>query len=272
MRRICISGITGFLGKNLQEYYSKDDIVVGLFRGNNVTEVLEQTKPDVIINCAAEIYDENLMFDSNIVYTKQILDYVKSFPKTKFIQIGSSSEYGFVEGRGSCEKDLINPLDLYSATKGCSTLLCQAYSRKYNLDIVVIRPYSLYGRHEPQHRLIPKLAKSFMENQPMKLVNGVHDFCYIDDFVDGIDLILNSKSSEKGEIVNISNGIQYTNLRVYQYFREITNRKGNVTLLNEFVTYSNWICDNSFVSTKYNWRPKYCLKTGIEKYLKIYYE
>lgn len=270
MKTICISGITGFLGKNLQKFFSEENIVVGLFRDDNIQGVLESTNPHIIINCAAEIYDDNSMFQSNVCLTETILNYVKNNPKTILIHIGSSSEYGSVEGRASSELDLINPQDLYSATKGCATLLCQGYARKYNLDIVIVRPYSLYGPHESDFRLIPRLTKSFIDNEPMKLVNGVHDFCYIDDFVYAIDIILKSEKREFGEIINVSNGIQYTNLRVYQYFKEIIGKEGNVNLLNEFVTYNNWICDNKKIKIKYNWSPQYTLKLGIQKYIEYY--
>ena len=120
--RIFITGSNGFIGKNLVEYYSSHE-VYGYKRGNLTTE-LSDFSPNLIINCAAEIYDPLSMYESNVTITKECLEWVAGNRQTAMIQIGSSSEYGPLS-YASSEKDKINPVDMYQATKGMATLLCQ---------------------------------------------------------------------------------------------------------------------------------------------------
>lgn len=266
--KIAITGSTGFIGSNLVKFYNQHEIIP-LKREDNIADILFSSSPDLIINCAAEIYNHNFMYASNVELTKSLLDYIRVSNLTSMVQVGSSSEYGQVNG-ASNELCPITPTNLYAATKGMATLMCQAYAHEYNLDVVIVRPYSVYGPGEKSHRLFPKLCRSFLINEPMTLAQGVHDFCYVDDFISGINHVINSSSRTAGEIINISNGVESTNLQVLSIFQNLTNRNGNVTIDEKFVTYPRWLCDNTKICQKYKWTPTYNLETGIKKMLDLY--
>jgi nucleoside-diphosphate-sugar epimerase len=266
--KILITGGTGFVGKNLIEYYRNNHTIIETKRGDHIPTVCERQRPDLIINSAAEIYNKETMFDSNVELTRMFLEYVKSNPSARMIQIGSSAEYGDVN-RATTEADTIKPYDMYSATKGMATLLCQGYARSYNLDVVIVRPYSPYGPGEKPHRLFPNLWRAFKLGRPMDLVMGVHDFCYIDDFVEALDLILNSDKRIPGEIINISSGVQTGNAEVLSTFRSITGLQGDINVKNIFSTWPHWQADISHVKNKYGWKPRFSLEQGIRKFLEI---
>jgi nucleoside-diphosphate-sugar epimerase len=263
--KIFITGSTGFIGQNLVQRYS-DHEVFEFHRKLNLRDSLRYFKPDLIINCAAEIYNRDEMFAVNVSLVKECLDYVKEFPNTRMLQLGSSSEYGPVN-RPTKETDPIQALDMYSGTKGMATILCQSYARSYNLDIIVVRPYSPYGPGERPHRLFPALWRSFKLDKPMDLVLGVHDFCYIDDFVDAINLIIESDKRTPGELINISSGVQVSNTDVLATFRKVSGKEGLVDVKNNFTTPPIWTADISHIKTKYKWQPKISLEKGISKFL-----
>jgi nucleoside-diphosphate-sugar epimerase len=263
--KIFVTGSTGFIGQNLVQRY-KDHEVFEFHRKLNLRDSLRYFKPDLIINCAAEIYNRDEMFAVNVSLVKECLDYVKEFPNTKMIQLGSSSEYGPVN-RPTKETDPIQALDMYSGTKGMATLLCQSYARSYNLDIIVVRPYSPYGPGERPHRLFPALWRSFKLDKPMDLVLGVHDFCYIDDFVDALNSVIESDNRTPGELINISSGVQVSNTDVLTAFRKVSGKEGLVDVKNNFTTPPIWTADISHIKTKYKWRPKISLEQGISKFL-----
>jgi len=268
--KIFITGSTGFIGTNLAIRYKQEHELWQHIREENVTRCLELFKPDVIINCAADIYNADTMWEPNILWVHECLEYVKHNSNTKMIQIGSSSEYGKLD-RPSRETDRINPIDMYQATKGAATILCQGYARHYNLQIAVARPYSVYGPYEKSHRLFPRLWKAFKLNIPMKLFHGVHDFIYIDDFIRGIDMLVTNSDISPGEIVNFGSGKQHTNLEVYELFKKITNNNNPpveyIEQLNKNFESNIWICDTSYVNDTYGFENIYSLESGIEKFL-----
>ena len=266
--KILITGSTGFIGSNLVKYYSTSSaLVFPHTRQHSLSEMLEVVQPDVIINTAAEIYNPESMWSTNVEMTRSCLEYCKNVGAT-LMHLGSSSEYGPVD-RSSCETDAVHALDMYSGTKSIATLMCKSYAATYNTDVVIIRPYSPYGPGERPHRLFPALWRSFKLGHSVKLVNGVHDFCYIDDFVRAVDIILTSDLRTPGEIINVSSGQQTTNLEVLEIFQKVTGLAGNITIDDRFVTPPVWCADISHLTKKYNWRPEFTLEQGIKKFLEV---
>lgn len=270
--KIFITGTTGFIGHSLKDFYQPEHKVIEYIRGTDITLDLNKHQPDVIINCAGEIYNADKMYATNIGLVEELLEWMKQNPNTKLIQIGSSAEYGPVP-RPTSEQDRINPVDVYQATKGAASLMCQGYARQFNLSTSVARVYSAYGHYERPHRLFPRLYRAFFNNEPMTLYSGVHDFIYIDDFVRGIDLLVNTKTPP-GEIVNFGSGQQHTNLEVLELWKEITGIK------NPMVTYQNhmnkqfessvWCCNTDYLKLQYNFKLDYTLESGIKDFIKKY--
>ena len=271
--KILITGSNGFVGKNLIEYYKNHEIVElnRDHKNDQLLEFLESHNPDVIINCAAEIYKHELMWTSNVLLAGQLISYAAFYnPRCKIIQIGSSAEYGAVP-RPTKETDRINPIDMYQATKGSATLMCQGFARQYNLDICIARPYSLFGPHEKPHRLFPRLARAFKHDEPMQLFHGVHDFIYIDDFVRGIDMLINKDDKPPGDIVNFGSGIQYSNEEVLQIFEKIIGKRAPIEIIkkmNKAYESDVWVCDTTYAKEKYNFEVKFTLEDGIKDFLK----
>ena len=269
--KIFITGSTGFVGKNLVEYYTKRGHEVYAYRREEyLHECLHKFAPDAIVNSAAEIYDPEKMFDPNILMVQTILEYVRECEQhCRLIQIGSSSEYG-PTNHSTSEDELLKPVDYYQATKGAGTLMCQGWARFFNLPIWIVRPYSVYGPDEREHRLFPRLYKAFTKNEPMTLYQGHHDFIYINDFVRGIDMVLQEWDLEPGEIINFGSGFQTSNFDLLDLWAKVTgNNEAPVAKVAEMKkAFENtvWVCDIS-KSFKLGFECEYDLETGIRDFL-----
>jgi len=267
--KIFITGGTGFIGKSLVEYYAAAGHKISTpLRGHNLVLWLNHAIPDLIINSAGEIYNPSSMVESNIGITHTILEWLRNNPTTKLVQIGSSSEYGRLPGP-SAETDKINPTNVYDATKGAATLLCQGYARQFNLRTVIARPYSVYGAHEPARRLFPHLYEAFFHNKPMELHAGTHDFIYIDDFIRGIDIVATADTSP-GEIVNFGSGATTNNFQVQLLWEKVTGKTAPIKHVARYLRPQDtdfWCCDTTYARDKYGFSTEYSLEQGIEKFI-----
>jgi nucleoside-diphosphate-sugar epimerase len=271
--KIFLLGSTGFIGKHLKEYFdAKGDEVICACRPVDIGQDLTKYQPDVIINCAGEVYNQNLMFGANLLVVEQILRWLKDNPRqAKFIQLGSSSEYGVLNHPSSEINDRINPIDIYQATKGAATLLVQGYARTYNLDAVVVRLYSVYGLHERENRLMPKLFQAFEHNRDMYVYKGAHDWIAVGDVVRGIDILVGHKHLPPGDIINFGTGICTTNLKLLVIWEQETSKR----LPGYYVdTYSKpydsefWEADTNYAYAAYGFKAEIPLVLGVKNYIK----
>lgn len=268
-RRVVLTGHTGFLGKNLIERFENSEFLF-IGRDHSLIDQISEFNPDYIFHFGAEIYDDSKMIESNLLFTYKMLEATKHLNYKAFIYCGSSSEYGRKENPMK-ETDILEPRTMYEATKGSGTLLCQAYSKIYDKPIAIVRPFSVYGRYEKEHRFFPTLFRKFENREKVKISPGNHDFIHIDDFIDGVLLVANSKNL-KGQIVNLGTGVQYTNLEVYEAFREVFGYDIEVEksedLMRTFDS-DNWVADITKAKDEFSFQPKFNLIEGL---IQIYNE
>ena len=267
--KVIITGANGFLGSSLVNFLSKEFEVIPYTRKDNIDNI-PKLKPDYIIHCAAEIYNKDLMFESNIILTYKLLEIAKNLSLKNFIYIGSSSEYGR-KIKPISEEDILKPDTMYEGTKSCGTLLTRVYGKTYQFMTSIVRPFSLYGINEPNRKFIPYLYNVFSNNLSINIKNGVHDWIYIDDFIEGIKKVMLQNNSI-GEIFHFGTGIQHTNLEVFNIFSEIFNKKIKYSLVDNISTSAGidsecWVADISKANKILNWYPTYNLKKGIQKYI-----
>lgn len=271
VKKVLITGSNGFIGKNLQEFYKDKYDILTANRNDDIEYKLKNDRPDFIFHCASEIYNDSLMFDSNIIYTKKILDYCKIYGIEKLITLGSSSEYGS-KNNPMREVDFLDPRTMYEATKAASSMLVHGYSRAYNIRSVIIRPFTVVGRNEKNHKFFPTLYKSWKLEKEINLSNAVHDFVFIDDFLLAFDIILNNNENVF-DVINIGSGYKTTNYEIVNTFEQVTNYKYKKNLVDKLRPFDNfnWVADIDKLKTKYgivitNNVDSY-LKNGITKFI-----
>lgn len=273
MNRVLITGGNGFVGGNLLRFFrSRQKQCWNHGRHSNLDQVLQDCQPDLIINCAAEIYDTDSMFDANVALVIKLLEWSRH-NRCTMLHFGSSSEYG-TYGHATSETDTLRPKDWYAGTKAAATLLCQGYARQHQLDVVTVRLYSPYGPGEKPHRLFPRLWQAFEKNRHMKLVEGVHDFLHIDDVIMAVDQILKNPYREPGEIINVCSGQQHTNSAVLALFEKYYGRTAPVEFDSSVVsTPMTWQGSNDVIKNKYHWQPDFDIEDGIYRFIQnAYYE
>lgn len=266
--KILITGITGYVGSNLAaQCESLGYEVIPFHRGDHFWKIRAE-QPDAIFHCAAEIYKEQEMFSSNVDLTHYLLCAAEAANTKAFIYAGSSSEYGRKVNKIT-ETDYLAPETWYEATKGCGSLLTLARP----VPAIVARPFSIYGKNEPYRRFIPLIYKAYQENTLLTVGPGVHDFIYIDDFVEGLLFCMERLLSGevRKDVINFGSGVQTSNVELVELFEKIVGEKLNWKFdeqLRKGYDTNQWCCDTTY-SASLGWRAKTNLATGLENYIRF---
>ena len=228
--------------------------------------ILKTNKPEYIYHLGAEIYDNDKMFESNIGLTYHILEYCRNATNLKrLILFGSSSEYGR-KNKPMSESDTLEPETIYEGTKSACAMLARSYSSTYKIPIIIIRPFTIYGPGEKPNKFLQILfKKKATGDYNIGISNGVHDYVYIDDFVNATIEIVNN-SQELFDIFNIGSGKQISNQEVVEIFEKTTGHKFKNYTHHENKSYDSncWVCDNTKIR-KYKKISIRSLEEGVKE-------
>lgn len=232
MKTILISGVAGFLGSHLAEFYLKQNCkVIGVdnfitgdkenlaylekYPGFNFIEIdicnlrndMIESHLDLILNfaCPASPIDylkipiETLRTSS--VGTENMLKIALKNNCT-FLIASTSEVYGDPEISPQNESywgnvNPIGPRGCYDEGKRFQEALTMAYNRKFNLDVRIARIFNTYGPRMRLNdgRVLPTFINQARKNESISIFgdgNQTRSFCFVDDLIRAIDLLAKS--------------------------------------------------------------------------------
>ncbi|MEM8916418.1 MAG: NAD(P)-dependent oxidoreductase, partial [Pseudomonadota bacterium] len=183
---------------------------------HDVCALVDQTKPDVVIQLAAVAHanrsnkDPYSTFDHSLRTLENALDASRSQSAEveRFIFFSSSMVYGNFKGSEAYEDQPCDPMGIYGALKFAGEKMVKAYGEVFGLPYTIIRPSALYGERCVSRRVGQALIENAMQGLPLTIHGDGSDnldFTYIRDLVDGVRLAIQSKDAEN-EVFNITYG------------------------------------------------------------------
>ncbi len=298
VKRAVITGASGFIGANLARRLIREGYETHLLlRANHKTwriqEILKQVhphtvnlvdrekigkvfkkiRPHSIFHLAAHgAYSWQDKFEpilqTNVLATYHLLDAALKTGFESFIQVGSSSEYGFTDHPPS-EKERIDPNSYYALTKSCATMLARYVALSQKANVVILRPYNVYGPYEEPARFIPTLIVKGLEGKLPALVSPfvARDYLYVDDFVDACLLAARQAKNHIGEIYNVGTGVQTTIQDAVQLAKKILPIKSAPrwgSMPNRIWDTRVWVSNSQKIRKQLGWKPRYSFKAGFE--------
>lgn len=299
MNKILITGGAGFVGANLLRRLLEDNHEIHLFLSKEtntwriqdvldrvriyhcnltdkeaVGDSIKKIKPAIIYHLAthgayADQTAEEKIIQTNLMGFINLLNACKKYGFKKFVNTGSSSEYGFKKSAMK-ETDLLEaPYSCYAFSKASATLYAQYIAEKEKLPIVTLRLFCVYGDYEEPIRFLPRLITNCLKNIPTPLARQetARDFIYIKDVIEAY-VRVTEVETEPGEIFNVGTGKQNTLKEVVDTVIALTGTKISLSW-NSFPSRDwdscAWQADISKIREKVGWYPKYTLQQGITK-------
>jgi len=197
------------------------------------------------------------------------------------ILLASTSEvYGDPEIHPQHEeyKGSVNPIGIrscYDEGKRIAESLCFDYQRMHNTEIRVARIFNTYGpRMVPDDgRVVSNFIVQALSNSPITIYGDgsqTRSFCYVDDLINGLISLMNSK--ECGPI-NIGNPNEFTIKELADIVINKLNSESKLTHLP--LPQDDPLQRKPFIEkakSRLNWNPKINLDIGLEKTIKYFKE
>ncbi len=244
MKKILITGVGGFIGSQLSIKLLKNYKIIGIDNLDNyysvklkklrikilkkhsnfkfykidirniksLKNIISNNNFDYVFHFAAQagvrysVIKPNKYTTTNIFGTLNLLNLLKNKKIKKIFLASSSSVYGDMKKFPTKETDKLNPKNHYANTKKINEYTGYYYSQVYNLNIYMLRLFTVYGPYGRPDMFLMKLFKSIYTKDKFYLNNkGNHerDFTYICDVVHILTKLMKIKIKKKYDIFNI---------------------------------------------------------------------
>jgi nucleoside-diphosphate-sugar epimerase len=210
--RVFVTGATGFVGSKFIASASRAGwLIYALRRASNQSEAqicdnvqwcvgeLDDDWANQLSKCDAFVHfaaagvlegndDWEHCFRVNVHQTLSILRQSIQCGVKRFLICGSCFEYGaagldheFIPVTSS-----LKPTSAYSSSKAAASIAALGLANEFNLQLLIVRPFHLYGIGESQSRFWPQLVQAAINGHDFPMTKGeqVRDFMEIGQAVD----------------------------------------------------------------------------------------
>jgi UDP-glucuronate 4-epimerase len=245
-----------------------------------VTAVVGAGKFDAIVHLAARagvrpsIKQPQLYFDTNVDGTLHLLEAARQAGIERFIFASSSSVYGVSKTVPFSEDlHLTQTISPYAATKIAGEFLCSTYSHLYQMRIVALRFFTVYGpRQRPDlaiHQFTRRIASGKLIDQ---FGDGTtrRDYTYIDDIIQGVTSSLGYEGP-RFDIFNLGENQTIELKDLIAAIEAALGRKAKINYLPEQPGDVPLTCaDISKAQRLLGYRPTTPLAIGLPKFVEWY--
>jgi dTDP-glucose 4,6-dehydratase len=234
---ICVDNLETSSLENLEHIRDGDFV----FRNHDVTGHIEIDEPvDFVYHLAAlaspidYMRQPLLSLKTGSYGTHHALGLAKD-KRARFLLASTSEVYGDPEVHPQPESywgnvNPIGPRGVYDEAKRYAEALTMAYHSQQGVDTAIVRIFNTYGPRMRSHdgRAIPTFVRQALENEPLTVFgegSQTRSFCYVDDLVRGLHLLV---ESEEHLPVNLGNPSEFTILELAQTVIRVTSSKSDI--------------------------------------------
>ena len=266
--------------------------------GALVQRLLEEHRPDAVINFAAESHVDRSIdgpaafVQTNVVGTLTLLEKTRDYWKSlqadardafRFLHVSTDEVYGTLGDTGKfTETTPYAPNSPYSASKAASDHLVRAFHHTYGLPVLTTNCSNNYGPYQFPEKLIPLIIAKALAGEPLPVYGdgmNVRDWLFVGDHCAAIRRVL--EAGRVGETYNVGGDAERPNIVVvkticalldqYEPLADGRARESLITYVKDRPGHDRrYAIDASKLKGELGWAPTVTFEEGIARTVQWY--
>ena len=245
------------------------DVLVGAMKG-----------VDVVFHLAAQpgvrysIKNPRNVQEVNVTGTLNVLSAALANQVKKVVYASSSSVYGFPKYLPFDEKHPTNPNSPYAASKVAAETFCRVFHDVYELNVVMLRYFSVYGPRQRPDQLIRIFVSNVLTGKPIVIYGDgeqTRDFTYVDDVVRATVRAAEVEEAN-GIAINIGSGKRISVNNLLKEITRLTGKEETAVVKKERYPgdFPHTLADIKLAEKLLDYRPKVDLEKGLVEFIDWY--
>jgi len=233
----------------------------------------------IVIHLAAKISVEESIklpkqtFSTNVDGTENILNSCVKHSIKNIVAASSAAVYGETQNLPISENQKTNPSSPYGESKLKMEQLVQDFSKKHNLNSIILRIFNVYGPSQsPEYTsVITKFLEKISKNEPLEVFGDglqTRDFVSVQDVIESIFCAISKIEGRQGAIFNIGSGKSVSINELAKHMISISNKNLDIKYLEEKNEIRFSQADISLAKKVLNYNPKTGFEDGVKNLMK----
>ena len=239
-----------------------------------VDEIFSSRKIDAVINFAAEshvdrsITDPGVFIQTDIYGTYVLLEAVRKYGSSIFLQISTDEVYGSIEKGSFKEGDPLKPNSPYSASKAGAEMIVRSFYKTYGTPVIITRTSNNFGLYQYPEKLIPLFVTNLIDNIKVPLYGdgmNVRDWIYVEDNCSALEKVLHE--GRIGEVYNIGAGNEKPNLWITKKIIDFLGKSVDMIepVADRLGHDRRYSVNCSKIKSELDWNAAYKFEEALEK-------
>lgn len=209
--------------------------------------------------------------ETNVIGTLNVLEAVRKYG-SRLIHTSTSEVYGTPKGVPITEEFPLTPQSPYAASKASADLLVQSYTKSFNLNSLILRPFNTYGPRQSARAVIPTIMTQAIGSNLIVLGSKFprRDLTFVSDTVAAYEMAVLQDHVFDGQVIQLGFGETISIEQLVGLIGEVIDKQLEIRSEDERTRPSEsevvvLLSDRTKALECIGWRPQVSLKTGLQK-------